>query len=290
MVRDRATPPTLPEGRTIKLPGRGTTFVREVAGPPGAAVLVLLHGWTATAALNWHPSFEPLGRRFRVLAIDHRGHGRGIRSRRAFRLEDCADDVAALADQLGIDQLIPVGYSMGGPIAMLVWHRHQALVSGLVLCATAARFTGFRAADRIWVPSMLGLSLAASLLPLAVRRRFMAQFVSNRYDGTHLAGWAADELARNDPVALLRAGAALGRFDPRPWLGTIDVPTSVVVTEADRVVPPSRQRGLAQSILGAETFTVDGDHTVCGTSAARFVPVLAQACESVVRRSPRTVS
>ena len=70
----------LPAGRFVRLPGRGRTFVRELAGPPGAPVLVLLHGWTATSDLNWRGSYAPLGRHFRVIAMDHRGHGRGIRS------------------------------------------------------------------------------------------------------------------------------------------------------------------------------------------------------------------
>src|SRR3954449_7851087 len=94
---DVAAPP-LPPGRTVELPGRGTTFVRELPGPPGAPTVVLLHGWTATADLNFYTCYDALGEHFRVLAFDHRGHGRGIRSRRRFRLEDCADDVAELLD------------------------------------------------------------------------------------------------------------------------------------------------------------------------------------------------
>ena len=49
-----------PVGRYVDLPGRGRTFVRELAGPDGAPTVVLLHGWTTTAALNWSPSFGPL--------------------------------------------------------------------------------------------------------------------------------------------------------------------------------------------------------------------------------------
>ncbi len=64
--------------REVRLSGRGTTFVRELAGPAGAPTLVLLHGLAATGGLNWGPSFGPLSRVFRVVAIDHRGHGRGI--------------------------------------------------------------------------------------------------------------------------------------------------------------------------------------------------------------------
>src|SRR3954454_20650831 len=108
---DVAAPP-LPPGRTVELPGRGTTFVREVSGPPGAATVVLLHGWTVTADLNWFTSYAALGRRFHVVALDHCGHGQGISCRRPFRLEDCADDVAALAEVLGLRQVIVAGYSM----------------------------------------------------------------------------------------------------------------------------------------------------------------------------------
>ncbi len=279
-----AAAPLLPDGTFVDLPGRGTTYVRRLVGPPGAPVVALLHGWTATAALNWFPSFEPLSRHFEVIAPDHRGHGRGMRTRHPFRLEDCADDVAALAAELGIERLIAVGYSMGGPIAALTWQRHRELVRGLVLCATSGRLIGGRPADRVLASGMLGLSLAAAWSPEAVRRRAMTRFVSNRLVGAPNSGWAADELARNDPAALLRAGAALGNFDARPWLPEIDVPTSVVMTDADRIVSPANQLGLAHSIPGADLFTVHGDHGVCATDPDSFVPALVAACRSVASR------
>src|SRR5688572_28316008 len=124
--------PVLPSGRHIELAGRGTTFVREAPGPEGAPTVLLLHGWTANADLNWRTAFPALARSFRVIALDQRGHDRGIRDSRSFRLEDCADDAAALVTQLGIQRVIPVGYSMGGPVAQLLWQRHRDLVDGLV--------------------------------------------------------------------------------------------------------------------------------------------------------------
>ena len=107
-----------------------------------APTVVLLHGLLATADLNWSGSYAALTQHFRVVALDHRGHGRGIRSRGTFRLEDCADDVAAVADVLDLPTFVPVGYSMGGPIAQLMWRRHPDRVEGLVLCATSHNFRG----------------------------------------------------------------------------------------------------------------------------------------------------
>src|SRR3954470_3653102 len=98
------TVPPLPPARAIHLDGRGTTFVHEIAGAPGAPTLMLLHGLGATASLNWFSSFPALDHGFRVVALDHRGHGRGIRAATPFTLEDAADDVVALADELGINR------------------------------------------------------------------------------------------------------------------------------------------------------------------------------------------
>ena len=129
---------------------------------PARRRLCCLHGLGATADLNWFPSYRPLAAHYRVLALDHRGHGRGIRSRRVFRLEDCADDVVALADELGVRSFIPVGYSMGGPIAQLIWQRHPSRVEGLVLCATAMRFSSSRD-QRMVYTGLGGLALASAL-------------------------------------------------------------------------------------------------------------------------------
>ena len=101
--------------RDIDLPGRGRTSIREVHGPDGAPTLILLHGLAATGRLNWFTALPALAERFRVIVVDHRGHGRGLRTHH-FRLVDCADDAVAVADHLGVESLIAVGYSMGGPI------------------------------------------------------------------------------------------------------------------------------------------------------------------------------
>jgi 3-oxoadipate enol-lactonase len=275
--------PILPPGAAMELPGRGTTFVRHVEGPPGAPTLVLLHGWTATADLNWFTTYHPLGRQYRVIAIDHRGHGRGIRSKKQFRLEDCADDAVAVCDVLGIDRFIPVGYSMGGPIAQLIWRQHPERVAGLVLCATSGYFVTSRE-ERMSFLGLSGLAAVARLTPLQARRWLTAQLYLQRKT-EQWEPWAVQEASMHDWRMVLEAGKAIGSFSSRPWLGEVDVPTSVVITMRDRVVPVRRQVRLFESIKGAEAFRVDGDHDAVVANADRFVPTLLRATHSVIERA-----
>src|SRR5437588_4318259 len=152
-----------PPGRTVEVPGRGDTFVYEMDGPPDAPVLFLIHGLVATTQLNWFPAFPILADRYRVVATDLRGHGKGLPAGNRFRLSDCADDMVAVADALGIDRFVPVGYSLGGPVAQLVWHRHRARVEGLVLCASSRNFGGTRQ-ERLFYYSLPGMVVLARLI------------------------------------------------------------------------------------------------------------------------------
>lgn len=278
--------PRLPPGRAVELPGRGTTFVRDLPGPsPEAPAVMLLHGWTVNSDLNWFTAYEALAGDFRVVAIDHRGHGRGIRTRRRFRLADCADDVAATCEALGIERVLCAGYSMGGPIAMLTWHRHRHLVDGLVLCATAPIFrrSGMGRILSAALPVMAGLGRAT---PASVRQAAAERLLGQRLDDDDLGRWARSQIAMSDPVTVAEAGAALGRFDNRDWLGEIDVPTVVVRTTRDLAVPPARQAYLAEAIPGAALLDVAADHGGCVTAARTFVPALVRACASVSQARP----
>jgi 3-oxoadipate enol-lactonase len=280
-------PPHLPPGRRVELGGRGTTFVREATGPAGAPTVVLLHGWTVTADLNWFLSYGPLSRHFRVLAPDLRGHGRGVRSRRPFRLEDCADDVAALAEATGTNRLIAVGYSMGGPVAQLLWRRHPALVAGLVMCATAARLKDPDLLNLLVLSGLVSTSVLSRVAPPQLVRGIAMQVASARTGSNPLRGWILRELQSSDPRTVLEAGAALRCYDSSSWVGWIDAPTAVVVTVDDAVVSPARQRGLAAAIAGSSLHEVRGGHAACAEPASRFVPALVEATKSVASRAAR---
>ncbi|QXC62934.1 alpha/beta hydrolase [Aquihabitans sp. G128] len=275
--------PPIPLGRRVELPGRGTTFVREVAGPPGAPVVLLLHGLIASGGLNWFQAFAPLSKDFRVLAIDHRGHGRGLRSWKRFRLADCADDAAALLDVLGIDQAILVGYSMGGPIAQLIWHRHPEKVAGLVFCATSNRFVPGvreRLAFVTAVSAIAGSTRAGQFVtrvPLKPLQKRIPKAVRARPDS--LRRWASAEMRRHDARMVTEALAATSNFDSRRWLHQVDVPTAIMVTTGDHAVPPQEQLRLLLAIPQASVEQFDEGHTWC--AKASFGPAVAAACRTV---------
>lgn len=283
---DDVAQPDLPLGRRVELPGRGTTFVREVAGPPGAPTVILLHGLTASGGLNWFQSFAALGERYRVLAIDHRGHGRGLRTRRRFTLADCADDVAALMDVEGIDPAIVVGYSMGGPIAQLLWKRHPEKVAGLVFCATSDRFVPGRREQLVFVTAMGAIAGTTRLgdlvtrVPVGLIQRQVPSGVRSRPESFRL--WARAEMRRHDWRMVAEAAGAIGTYDASRWIGRIDVPTAVMVTTEDRAVAPVEQARLALRIPTATLHKVDDGHVVC--AQRRFGPILRDAVDDVAAR------
>ncbi len=269
---------------TLELPTGGSTRVHRIDGPGGAPTLILLHGLGATARLNWATSLEALGSRYRVVAFDQRGHGRGIAgSGGSFRLERCADDVISVADRLNIGAFIPVGYSMGGAVAQLTWRRHPSRVSGLVLCATAPRFANQRL-RRVAHLSGPVVSLAARVAPDSAWQRASEQMIAARGLSPEARRRLEEEVRASDPVAILEAGIAVAAFDSERWISQIDVPTAVVLTTQDLHVAPERQRRLVDRIPEAHAFPVHADHIACVRRPDLFVPQLLAAAQWVEER------
>jgi 3-oxoadipate enol-lactonase len=263
----------------VELPGRGVTRVWEHPGPPGAPTLMLVHGVTLTAALNWSGVLEPLGAAFRVVAMDLCGHGESFRPAGRFSLEDCADDLALLARIRGVEQLVAVGYSMGGLIAQLLYRRHRSLVRGLALCGTARNFRGSpveRMAALMW-PAMMA----------TMRWNPMYQAVGAQSLGPALIGWVPDPRARQwarsqmrqtSLATALSAIQAVSEFTSHDWVAGIDVPTAVVVPARDHVVHPRRQLKLAEAIPGSAVYEFDGDHGAFLNDPEKFASILLAAC------------
>jgi 3-oxoadipate enol-lactonase len=275
---------TIPPGHTLELPGRGTTYVTDVAGPPGAPTVVLLHAFACTGMLCWFPTVDALSEHFRVVTLDQRWHGRGF-TEGDFTLQDCAHDVAAVISALDLDSVIVAGFSMGSLVAQRVWRQHPSSVAGLVLGATSDRFAN-TTSERVFHSSLrLSMGLLRGLNQSRIARtagRGAAAAFDLHDDDVHR--WAVREFRSISPWALGPAVAAIGKHHSTPWLPTIDVPTAVVVTSQDRVISPERQRQVAELIPGATVHVVDGGHASVVLQASRFVPVFVEACHTTADR------
>ena len=223
VLAEAATPLT----RLVELPGRGVTRIWECAGPPGAQTIILIHGLTFTAELNWARVIAPLARSFRVIALDLRGHGDGISPGSRFRLEDCADDIAALAEVLGTGPFIAVGYSMGGMVAQMLYRRHPAQLSGLVLCATARNVLGSPAEK---LASLVLPTTAAAMWWNPFLRPMSAEVLGMALMGPlpdpATARWVRDQLRRTTLATAMSAVQAVCQFSSHSWISQVGVPAA----------------------------------------------------------------
>lgn len=293
LISDRGEPqavagPPLPLGERIELPGRGTTFVRCIAGPADGPTVLLVHGWLASGGLNWFQTFDDLRGSYGVVAPDLRGHGRGIRSRRRFRLADCADDLAAIIDHLQCGPVIAVGYSMGGPVAQLLWQRHRDKVAGLVFVATSSSFVAGTRERFIFTSAMAAAAggtragQQVTRLPIrAIRERIPTDAPGRP---ASMGRWAAAEMRRHNARTILEAGQAVGNYNARKWVGDIDVPTSCVVTTRDLAIRPAEQGRLAFAIPGATVHRLEDGHAACARPG--FGTFVRTAVDDVAGRLP----
>ena len=265
-----------PRGRMVDLPGRGTAYVVDLPGPgPDAPTVVLLHGLGVTASLCFAPVLAPLNEHARVVLFDQRWHGQGIVSPH-FTIEECADDVDAVLTALGIEEAILAGYSLGGAVAQMVWSRRPSRVSGLVLCSTARNWQG-NPGERMFFPVM---NVVSRSLRTVSHRRASQRFERRASRDIHtddVLAWALDEMRSVSGWSVAHALNAVGQFDSSPWIGSVDVPTSVVVTLGDHAVPTRRQRKLAAAIPGARVFESEGGHTALMFAADTWVPTFVEA-------------
>ena len=267
----------MPPARTVRLPDRGEFFLRDTGGD--GPVVMLLHGWMASADLNWAGAYGDIERAgYRLLAIDHRGHGRGLRPMERFRLRDCAADAAAVLRHLGLAPATVVGYSMGGAIAQLVAYEHSDVVSGLVLSGTALHWQEKEVQRRFRALGVFGLSLS-----VAPRLSWQMGFRAVGLRRSPQTAWLQSELMRHSASDITEAGREIGRFDARPWASTVRAPVAVALTTKDELVPPRKQRQLAET-YGAKVFEAPVRHIELAERAQEYNPALLQAIAAV---SPR---
>lgn len=217
----------------------------RVDGDPTAPALVLGHAIGLALDL-WDPQVQALTEHWRVIRLDTRGHGGSPVPVGAYSIAGLADDVLALADDLGIDQFAYCGVSLGGAIGQQLAADEPDRIRSLVLCCTAPYFGGHtdwrdreqrvRAEGTEW------------LLTTSQARWFTPGFREREPEQVERM---LDVLRRTSPEGYASCCAALTAFDSRGWLDKITAPTLVVSAAHDPATPPELGEELAAGIDGA---------------------------------------
>lgn len=242
-----------------RLPINGVSLNVEVRpGPRGAPVLVLLHGFTGSAA-TWAAHMQALSDLCTTVAIDALGHGASDAPSDPARysMPHAAADTLAVVDHFGFERFGLLGYSMGGRMAL-----HIAVAAGprLALLILESASPGLRTADeraaRVAADEKLAEMLEREGITAFVDRWEQAPlFASQQHLPPTVLQAQRDQRLRSNPLGLAASlrGAGTGAQDPlHARLPTLAVPTLLIVGESDakfRAIAQEMQQALPQAEL-----------------------------------------
>ena len=209
---------------------------------------VLLHGFPHNRKL-WTPQLRALAGSCRCIAPDLRGFGESTVGP-PYSMDQYADDVARLLDALAIDRTVVGGVSMGGYITFALWRRHRDRVRALILADTRAGADSEEARAK----RREMMALAREHGSVAVAEAMMGAMVgkTTRQRQPELVESLRVMMAAAPVDGVIGALEALmSRPDSGPTLGTIDVPTLIVVGEEDTLTPRAESEAMHAAIAGS---------------------------------------
>jgi pimeloyl-ACP methyl ester carboxylesterase len=265
-------PDALPPSRILTVRGAdGTPLHTEVFGPPDGYPIVLTHGITC-AIRAWTYQIADLASDYRVIAFDHRGHGRsGVPGRGGYSLEHLASDLNSVleATLAPHERAVVAGHSMGG-ITIAAWSAHYRdrvrqradavalintttgdLVREVKLMSVPRELRGFSEARVMAARGLIG-AFGGFPLPTAahIASRYLVAMLAVGKDADPSAARLIYELfAGTSPAG--RGGCAkmlvdaLGSRDLE--LDGLTVPTLVIGSERDRLTPITQSRRIART-------------------------------------------
>lgn len=195
----------------------------------GSKTLVLVHGYSSSAAL-WRYTLENLSPdRFRVIVLNNRGAGESDRTPNEddYSVETFAEDLFNVAEALRLDGFTLVGHSMGGATVAQFALEHQDCIKGLVLM-NSAPLSG-RPLDNGWEDELREALRGPE--PLAGDMGFHAAHVTEDFKQAVMA-----DIARNPMERYIGGRRSMAGLKLRDRLGDIKVPTLVFGTDRDTTV------------------------------------------------------
>lgn len=213
----------------------------------GPARLVLIHALAMDGDF-WMEMLPRLLAHASVITIDCRGHGASSKTPGPYTVEQFADDVADLLDQVGWPTATIAGASMGGCVALAFAGRHPQRLAGLGLIDTTAGYG--EAAIAAWEErgQKAVAGGMASLMEFQLQRWVSPDFAHLMPPSLQRA---IATFTANPPPVFLEVCRMLARADCNAILPTIMAPTVVVVGEEDYATPIQAAQNLATHIQGA---------------------------------------
>ncbi|MGI8908769.1 MAG: alpha/beta fold hydrolase [Candidatus Sumerlaeaceae bacterium] len=219
------------------------------------APLVLLHAYPLDSRM-WRSQVEHFSGSRRVAALDFRGYGKSTDyGNDPFSMSVYAQDVLETLDGLGIQKAVIAGCSMGGYTIFELWRRAPERFAAMILCDTRADADDEAGREKRMQQIRIVQQKGTGFLPGFVEENQMSPHTreQNRALVDEVKGWAAGATAG----AVVRTIQMLAdRPDSISTLGTVSVPTLVVVGEDDKVTPVGMAHVIAEGIRGARLETV----------------------------------
>jgi pimeloyl-ACP methyl ester carboxylesterase len=189
----------------------------------GDQVLLLIHGLAGNAGF-WRYNIPELAQHYRVIAVDLPGYGRSEkRTDYPYDMTFYAETLHRLIGELGVRQVVPVGHSMGGQIAMTLALRHPEQVSRLVLLAPAG-VEAFEPGEGAWLGNVLTIKGMRENSEEAIRRNLSSNF----YNWDDEWEWLVEERAR---MAKADEMDQFGNAVLRSVKGMLDEPTTALLPQ-----------------------------------------------------------
>jgi DNA-binding SARP family transcriptional activator/pimeloyl-ACP methyl ester carboxylesterase len=231
----------------------------------GSADLLMIPGWISHLELDWE---EPTWVRWceritsfaRLVRFDKRGTGLSDRTAQIPTLVERMADALAVLNAAGLEQAHVMGWSEGGPLAVLLAVEHPERVQSLVLYGTQACFR--HSSDYPWgVPDEERESAVADIEETWGELAFARQFAPSGGD-RFARSWASYSRAAASPSGAAALSRANLMIDIRGLLPRVRVPTLVLSRRGDEIGPPEAARYMAERISGARFVELEGDDHV----------------------------
>jgi len=112
----------------------GVSIAYEVRGE-GEPALVFVHGWSNNRGI-WDTQVAHFSQKYKVVAIDLAGFGESGNDRKMWTMESFGDDVVAVVNKLEPEDVVLIGFSMGGPVVIEAAKQAPGHIAGIVLVDT----------------------------------------------------------------------------------------------------------------------------------------------------------